>query len=35
MAASERICATLKEDFLPFVSHILWGNVAEMLWKEA
>lgn len=25
MAASERICATLKEDFLPFVSHILPG----------
>ncbi|CAK9028346.1 Importin-5 (Imp5) (Importin subunit beta-3) (Karyopherin beta-3) (Ran-binding protein 5) (RanBP5), partial [Durusdinium trenchii] len=25
MAASERICSTLKEDFLPFVSHILPG----------
>ncbi|CAE7246180.1 Ipo5 [Symbiodinium sp. CCMP2456] len=25
MAASERICATMKQDFLPFVSHILPG----------
>ncbi|CAE8634646.1 unnamed protein product [Polarella glacialis] len=25
MAASERICATMKEDFLPFVPHILPG----------
>ncbi|CAE7217211.1 Ipo5 [Symbiodinium pilosum] len=25
MAASERICATLKDDFLPFVPHILPG----------
>jgi len=30
MAASERICATMKEDFLPFVPHILPGVLEKL-----
>jgi len=30
MAASERICATMKEDFVPFVPHILPGVLEKL-----
>lgn len=30
MAASERICSTLKEDFLPFIPHLLPGILTKL-----
>lgn len=33
MAASERICGTMKEDFLPFVPHILPGVLEKLTFK--